>query len=518
MRRMLLVWLVAVSAVPAAALSAQSPAAIQRAVNSITPADVIKRIGILADDSMKGRATPSPELEKVASYIAGEFKRFGLKPGGDDGSYLQRYGIVQKQMDTAASALVIAGRATTTLKAGVDVNILPFAPPPTREVSGPVVLFTGQPDSANPLAGTDVKGAWLALIGTATPQGVPIDGLTIQAGFQAGAVGVIIISNRPDAQWQNRLARVANPSVSLEAREPAADSSTQRGLVEIRDQTAASLLGIDPAAARAAAARSAQRLEGVTVTFRAKQRVLSRLSAPNVIGVLEGSDPKLKKEYVFFTGHMDHIGTPGAGEGCRAQGADSICNGADDDASGTTAVIEAAEAFSLLTPRPKRSLVFMTVSGEERGLWGSEYFSDHPTVPLADIVADLNSDMVGRNWKDTIAVIGKEHSDLGVTLNRVGKAHPELHMAPIDDIWPQENFYFRSDHYNFARKGVPILFFFNGTHPDYHQASDEVSKIDGEKESRIIKLVFYLGLDVANAAARPQWNPESYKRIVQAGN
>jgi Zn-dependent M28 family amino/carboxypeptidase len=160
----------------------------------------------------------------------------------------------------------------------------------------------------------------------------------------------------------------------------------------------------------------------------------------------------------------------------------------------------------------------MAVSGEERGLWGSEYFSEYPTVPLASIVADLNTDMVGRNWRDTIAVIGKEHSDLGATLNRVSAAHSELRMQAIDDIWPQENFYFRSDHYNFARKGIPILFFFNGTHADYHEVSDSPDKIDAEKESRIVKLVFYLGLDIANAPRRPQWNPDSYRRIVQGQN
>jgi len=126
--------------------------------------------------------------------------------------------------------------------------------------------------------------------------------------------------------------------------------------------------------------------------------------------------------------------------------------------------------------------------------------------------------MVGRNWKDTIVVIGKEHSNLGATLNRVARAHPELRMTPIDDIWPQERFYFRSDHYNFARKGIPILFFFNGTHADYHQVGDSPDKIDAEKEARIVKLLFYLGLDVANAAERPKWNPESYKQIVAGGN
>ena len=118
----------------------------------------------------------------------------------------------------------------------------------------------------------------------------------------------------------------------------------------------------------------------------------------------------------------------------------------------------------------------------------------------------------------SIAVIGKEHSDLGATVNRVAASRPELHMMPIDDVWPQEGFYFRSDHYNFARKGIPILFFFNGTHPDYHEVSDELAKIDAEKESRIVKLDFYLGLEIAGSPERPKWNPESYKRIVQGAN
>jgi Zn-dependent M28 family amino/carboxypeptidase len=123
--------------------------------------------------------------------------------------------------------------------------------------------------------------------------------------------------------------------------------------------------------------------------------------------------------------------------------------------------------------------------------------------------------MIGRNWKDTIVVIGKEHSDLGTTLNRVTREHPELGMAAIDDIWPSENFYFRSDHYNFAKRGVPILFFFNGTHKDYHQASDSPEKIDAEKEARIVRLIYYVGQSVANAPDRPKWRTESFNRIVE---
>ena len=495
-----------------AMLSAQSSASLKQAVSSITPADIQRRIGILADDSMLGRATPSPQLEQTAAYVAAEFKRFGLRPGGDSGGYLQRYPITLRQLDTTHSTLTVTtASGPTTLHLGVDVFLL-FRPSLTP-VSGPVLLFTGPGDTLHPLAGADVKGAWIAVIGTADSNGVNINDPAIPAGLSAGAVGVLLITNRPDAQWQNRLGRLRTPIATLG--NAAADTSKRPALVEFRDATAARILALDIPSLRAQTTRAFRRLDGVTLAYAPVYITGRGTSAPNTIGILEGSDPKLKDEYVFFTGHMDHIGTPGAGEFCAARGADSICNGADDDASGTVAVIEAARAFSQLSPRPKRSLVFMTVSGEERGLWGSTWFTDHPTVPLSNVVADLNTDMVGRNWKDTIVVIGKEHSDLGATMNRVGRAHPELRMQPIDDIWPQESFYTRSDHYNFARKGVPILFFFNGTHADYHQVSDSPDKIDSEKESRIVKLVFYLGLEVANTTQRPRWNPESYKKIVE---
>jgi len=219
-----------------------------------------------------------------------------------------------------------------------------------------------------------------------------------------------------------------------------------------------------------------------------------------------------------FSGHMDHVGVG------RPVNGDSIFNGADDDASGTIGVVELAEAFAALTPRPRRSLVFLTVSGEEHGLWGSGFYAQHPAIPLAATVADLNIDMIGRyfenrpGWRDTIAVIGKEHSTLGATANRVTQQHPELRMQLVDDMWPSENFYFRSDHIHFARGGVPILFFFNGTHPDYHGAGDSVDRIDAEKAARIVRMVFYIGLEVANTTARPEWNPESRRRIVQGAN
>lgn len=488
-------------------LAAQTPASVQHAVRTITPEDVRRRIDILADDSMRGRDTPSPELEEVASYIAGEFRRFGLEPGGDDGSYLQRYRIDRVQLVPESSMVWSTGAAETKWQFGPDVVYL--GTDSTPEVAGPAMILTGQIVNGVGFDSGTVAGKVVILPGGARSVG----GSRRFARWHP--LALVTYAAVSDSTWLRIAARVSVPSLR--------DPTGERPLPPVVLAREAAVrpffarAGLDPSAARGAdGPLQATVLNDVTLHLVARQRPVERRSAPNVIGILPGSDPTLKNEYVFFTGHMDHIGVAGPGSSCVARGADSICNGADDDASGTTAVIVAAQAFSQLQPHPKRSLVFMTVSGEEKGLWGSGYFVAHPTVPLDRIVADLNTDMVGRNWKDTVAVIGQEQSDLGATLTRVAAAHPELHMTPIDDIWPQEGFYYRSDHYNFARKGVPILFFFNGTHPDYHQVSDSPDKIDAEKESRIVRLDFYLGLEVANAPERPQWNPESYKRIVTA--
>lgn len=312
--------------------------------NVITESLIRRHVNVIADDSMLGRNTPSRGLDMTAGYVAAQFKRLGLKPGGDAGSYIQRY----------------------------------------------------------PLG----KG-------------------------------------------------VLAPQRSAPAESNGFDS----------------------------------------------------LSAPNVVGVRPGTDPELRDEYIVVSAHMDHVGVNGASV------KDSIWNGADDDASGTAGVLALAEAFAQVPTR--RSIIFLTVSGEEQGLWGSSWFTSNSPVPINRIVANLNLDMIGRNWKDSIVVIGIEHSDLGSTLARVNAAHPELGITAMRDPWPQENFFGRSDHYNFARRGIPALFFFNGVHDDYHQPGDSPDKIDAEKESRIVRLIFHVAAAVANTPARPKWNPESYKKIVK---
>ena len=479
--------------------AAQSTGSVQRAVQSITPDDIRRRIGIIADDSMRGRDTPSPELEEVAAYIASEFRRFGLKPGGDNGTFMQRYGIDRVRVVADSSVAMIHGGGDTTLTYGKSFVFLDnnFE---SGDYAGDLVLLTGSFDGPTQIDTAALAGKMLVISGRARNRA---RGQRLLSWRPAGIVVVLPIA---DSLWS----RVAEQYTQSQMRDPARPvgrtvflgvrlATVGPRLTSLGADVDALLQGAGPLRARPLAAQ---------LHVHARIRVTDHASAPNVVGILEGSDPRLKSEYVVLSAHMDHVGVG------RPVNGDSIYNGADDDASGTIAVVEAAEAFAQLQPRPKRSIIFLTVSGEEKGLWGSAYFADHSPVPVADIVANLNTDMVGRNWKDTIVVIGKEHSDLGATLNRVGAAHPELRMQPIDDLWPQENFYGRSDHYNFARKGVPILFFFNGTHADYHRPSDSVDKIDAEKESRIVKLVFYLGLDVANAADRPKWKADSYSRIV----
>ncbi len=492
-------------------LAAQSSKDLAKAAGTITEADVKRRIFIIADDSMRGRDTPSPGLEMTAQYVAAEFQRFGLKPNGENGSWFVRLPLLRRQLLPAQSVLTFgsADGSQIALPFASSARILDGSSAAT-EVSGGVVLVSTMAD-ARDLKADDFKDkivVWPLDLDKLPP------GLQAAAGvmIQGGARVIVVVTPTDSATFAGRLAGQSQPRVSREGEM----SGGGPVVLEVPEREITSQF---PAAAqnfsdlRAAPATVAQPLPDWTGSLTIKDSVIDRATAPVVVGRLDGSDKKLAATYVAFSAHMDHIGV--AGGQCEAMGADSICNGADDDGSGTVGVVELAEAFSQKKARPKRSMLFIGVSGEEKGLWGSSYFVEHPTVPLDSIVADLNIDMIGRNWKDTVVAIGREHSDLGATLDSVNARHPELGMRPVADLWPQENLYFRSDHYNFARKGIPILFFTTGLHEDYHKASDSPDKIDAEKEARLLQLLFYLGQDVANNPARPRWNPESYQKIVK---
>lgn len=233
------------------------------------------------------------------------------------------------------------------------------------------------------------------------------------------------------------------------------------------------------------------------------------VEASNVVGIVRGQDPERREQFVVVSAHIDGLGVG------RAIDGDSIYNGADDNASGTAGLLEIAESLSSSEAAPARSVLFLAVSGEEQGLWGSTWFVHRPPVPLSQIVANINIDMIGRNWEDTIAVIGKPYSSLGATVDSVASANPELGLAVVGDLWPGERFFFRSDHYNFARNGIPAVFFFNGVHEDYHQPSDEPDRIDFEKASRVARLIQEVVLAVANAPDPPRWDPEARAAIVE---
>jgi hypothetical protein len=507
MRTMPLAALLAL-ALPACATAQQ--AALDAAARTITEAEYIRRVGVIAHDSMQGRDTPSEGLEKTAAWLASELRSFGLRGGAADGTFLQRYPLRSLTVDEAQSGLSGRGRR---LAYGTDLAPL-FGADSPGEVTAGLVLVSGSADVQRGIADGAVRGQHTVLVLPANAAGLDDASLRLALTLRnSGAASVLVALPISDAAWAATAGRAIRPSVERGWVPAGANVGAFRPILVARTRSIQELLSgttVDVAAlqGRGMGAVRVDRVPGITLTLTQRMRE-EMMTAPNVVAILEGSDLALRSEYVVFSAHMDHVGI-----GAPNAAGDSIFNGADDDASGTIAVVEIAKAMASLAVKPRRSMVFLLVSGEEKGLWGSEYFADNSPIPVDQLVANLNMDMVGRNWTDTIVAIGKEHSDLGATLERVNRAHPELRMTAIDDLWPQESFYTRSDHYNFARNGVPVLFFFNGTHEDYHGLDDEVERIDGEKAARIARLVFYLGVEIGNTTERPRWNPESYAAIV----
>src|SRR5687767_3203641 len=529
--------LTAVLAAPLPVLAQRSSAkpkslastAAARGADLITTAQLRDYLSFIAADEMEGRDTPSRGLDTIAKFIAMNLSRWGFKPAGDDGSYLQRIVLRRDQLDAAASSAEINGQKFT-----FGEDFLPTAVPAT--ISGPLV-YVGhgwmiKAKNIDSYKGVDVKDKIIVVFGEGLPKGVRQTDLTGTRGEdwanpllyaqRHGALGVLAI---PDAamlsNWERIRQRAATRGATIVEKfqtptgrpVPAIWLSTNMAtaLFQGEKQEASSLL-TQGNAGEAIEPFELSPGKKVTFTVGVKQE---KMQTQNVLGVFEGSHPVLKNEYVALGAHYDHVGTGAAVNG------DTIYNGADDDGSGTTALLAMAETLARVKSRPKRSVLFVWHAGEEKGLWGSRYFTENPTIPLDRIVTQLNLDMIGRSKKEgdtaprnkdlsgpnQVYVIGSKmmSTKLGDLTEAVNKSYLNLtYDYRYDDPADPNRFFFRSDHVNYARKGIPIVFFFDGVHEDYHGRGDTADKIDYEKMGKITRTIYMMMWEIANLPTRPK--------------
>ncbi|HZG24073.1 MAG TPA: M28 family peptidase, partial [Chitinophagaceae bacterium] len=454
----------------------------------ITAADLKKQLTIVAGPEMEGRETSTTGQKKAAAYIEGYFKSLGLKPGNES-SYQQVFSLFKDSM--VSSRLVVgkdelryghdymmsvrlnntrAAKAKSVVFAGYGISDSAYNDYENLDVQDAVVVLAlGEPKSGNSylITGTNQPSSW-SLISTKR-----------KAALEKGAVGIFVVSPRLTTIDSSLAWRLSVTDMNLQ-REPTSDT-TLPGVANI--SRAAYERIFDPAYcdsilkkfdAYKSFSPADHRKAELDVVFDYAKTAKESGNSSKVIAVLEGSDKK--DEYVFLTAHYDHLGKRN----------NTIYYGADDDGSGTVSVMEMAEAFARAKADgngPRRSIVFMAVSGEEKGLLGSEYYSDHPLFPLEKTTVNLNTDMVGRidpkrttgDSTNYIYVIGdnKLSSDLKPISEATNHKYTRLELDyKYNDPNDQERIYYRSDHYNFARKGVPILFYFSGTHADYHRPTD----------------------------------------------
>jgi Zn-dependent M28 family amino/carboxypeptidase len=516
----------------ASAATATATAAVH-GVDQITAQQMRDYLYFIASDEMGGRDTPSNGLDTTAKFIALNLSRWGFKPAGDDGTFFQHIALSRNKVDMAQTRLEINGQ---TYKPGEDF----IAAGNGGSVSGQLVYAGNgwliKSKNMDAYQGIDAKDKIVVI--TTPMNGLP-KGATqadlkgtrgvdwMDPGAYAEKQGAKAILLVPDFQilsnWertrQNLMER-GQPSV---AKFQTANSNTQplriilsprlaQTLFQGEKQNAASLFDAY-ASGNTAAPFALKTDKQVSINVVSKN---DPAMTQNVVAVWEGSDPVLKNEYVAVGAHYDHIGISPTPD----KNGDSINNGADDDGSGTTAILSMAEALAHTTPRPKRSILFVWHCGEEKGLWGSRYFTDNPTVPLDKVVAQLNIDMIGRSKKDgdtnpanaeltgpnEIYVIGSTmmSTELGQLSNRVNQSYLNLgYNVKYDDPNDPNRFFFRSDHFNYARKGIPIIFFFDGVHEDYHRPGDEPQKIDYDKMQKVTRTVYLTMWEVANLPARP---------------
>jgi Peptidase family M28/PA domain len=481
---------------------------------TITTAVLQKHLAIIASDEMEGRETGTEGQQKAAAYIEAEFKNAGLLSPAPLNGYQQLFPLYKDSV--TGSNVKIGGQQ---LVLGTDYYI-PLTKNDSKKIKSSAIVFVGYGIS-EPLyddyKNIDAKGKVVLMVlgepktdgkylltGTSQSSAYTYPGLSkkLQLAKDKGAVAAIILNPSMET--------ISNYTISGNSKSAVYYPYNNSGLLNhiiLSHQAAKNIFiswQIDSVLANAKkmlplAHTSAEEIK-ISVGFNyTKEKKL--INASNVIGIIEGTDKK--DEYVFLTGHYDHLG--------KHDG--KIYYGADDDGSGTCAVIAMAGAFAKAKAEghgPRRTIVCMTVSGEEKGLWGSEYYSDHPVYPLEKTSVDLNTDMVGRidterksgDTLNYVYVIGhnKLSSDLAPINEGVNKQSTNLVLDyKFDDPTDPNRIYFRSDHYNFARKGVPILFFYDGMlKADYHKPTDTIDKIYWALYEKRVRMIFHTAWSIAN--------------------
>lgn len=493
------------------------PEKTRKGFETIKPEDAKEWLYFLAGPECEGRGTGQAGYQKAADFVAGKFKEWGLKPVGDvsaDGglpTYFQMVPFVANGIDPqSVSCKIAGGQESLDLKLGEGFGVGGTG---KTDASGKVV-FVAAPSASRKITEFDVAGkvvvalslaedgsfaqniSWLTKLQAAKPAAVlRVDNVRAAAGAADGEWKRKSKNDSGDAEAAPETGRRgARPMSFFVSRDVAAKIAAAAGL------------DLDKLAQDGLKAADGKRTDTkLTATLKAESKRIEK-GVPNVVGYLEGSDPTLKKELVILGSHLDHLGRGRDGQ---------IYPGADDDGSGSTALLTIARAFAQNGERPKRSLLFIAVCGEEMGLLGSDWYVEHPLFPIEDTVAELQMDMVGR-WEEAhpFENPGDEKAeDNKNSLHLVGskRISTELHEIVLktnadhlgfDFEYDGEKYYERSDHYNFARKGIPVTFVFTGVHRDYHQPTDTPDKIDYPKLCRVAKLNYLVAWEVADRAKR----------------
>lgn len=498
----------------------------EAAISSITPVELKAKLTFLASDLLEGRETGERGLKLAAEYIASHYHELNLNPPGSDESYFQKFEIIKTSLtENIAMKQTYENDGATVAQEFTwvtDFFLLPWGIKANIEITTPVV-FAGYGITAKEYGYDDLKGIKLkgktVLILTHEPQERDTSSIfngakpTKYANFRwkigelrkRGAAAVLIAidplgDHEPFSQYYKYFERwVESKAVSLTSSVQSAmpvffvNTNVANAILEGTDYN---LKDLQKRIDSSLKPRSFH-IKNKNITF--KIEVLSEPGVTqNVVAWLEGSDPVLKEEILVYSSHYDHLGSNSKGE---------IYNGADDDGSGTVAVMEIAEAFIESPVPPKRSILFINFAGEEKGLLGSSYYTSNPIFPLERIVADLNLDMIGRNDSSSVYIIGSNmlsrdlHQFSEDAANELGIIKLDYKYNSKDD---PKRFYYRSDHYNFSKYNIPVIFYFAGLHEDYHRPTDTIDKINFDKLSRVAKLAFVTGWKVANADRRPQ--------------